>query len=87
MEKNWVSVEEKMPENTGCYLCYANDGWQLVCFVNVLGQWMLRPGGYCYGDLHGRDDALGLGDKREITHWMPLPHAPVEKTSHAPAEK
>ena len=69
----WIDVKEKLPENQGCYLCKTNDDWQMVCFINAIGTWTLRPGGAFYGDLCGADKYLGLGEKREITHWMNLP--------------
>lgn len=71
----WIPVEMSMPDTIGCYLCYTNDGWQLVGFVNVLGQWMLRPGGNCYGDLCGADSHLGKD--RKVTHWRRLPNKPI----------
>lgn len=55
-----------------------NDGWMLVAFINALGEWTLRPGGYSYGDLWGRGEHTGAGKHREVTHWMPLPKPPEE---------
>jgi len=70
----WISVNLKLPESIGTYLCYCNDGTQIVCKINVLGQWMMDPPRLYWGDLNGNWGKTN----REVTHWMELPKAPSE---------
>lgn len=72
----WIAIEKEMPKKSDCYLCLTDDGWRMCCFLNVAGDWMLRPGGSFYGDIVGADPHLGKGKNRKITHWMPLPGEP-----------
>ena len=71
--ENWIPITERMPEDSGTYLCKTSDGWKMVCFLDTLGKWMLWPGGSYHGDLCGADDRLGAGRGRTITHWRLLP--------------
>lgn len=70
----WVSVKDRLPEKIGGYLCLCDDGNQLVCTVNVLGDWTAYPGGRYYGDLAGGGAPQ---NDRSVTHWQPLPAAPA----------
>ncbi|MBT0520909.1 DUF551 domain-containing protein [Morganella morganii] len=66
MKMKWIKCSEKMPEESGRYLCYVEE-------VNCLGkshyQWNCSWNGECF-----RDDALS----GRVTHWMPLPQPPEE---------
>ena len=65
-EQGWISVSERMPEEGGRYWCYVEE-------QNSLGkshyQWNCSWNGDVWSDkaLTGR-----------VTHWMPLPAAPVK---------
>ena len=69
----WEKCSEKMPEKIGHYLCLCDDGTQLICFVNVLGQWSVFPGAQYYGDLAA---AGAPQPDREVQYWRTLPAAP-----------
>ena len=62
-EQEWISVEDKLPEQSGKYLVCTKNGnvYQTKFYSypeNIGGHW-------------------GQKDKgRSITHWMPLPDAP-----------
>ncbi|HCR4030179.1 TPA: DUF551 domain-containing protein [Morganella morganii] len=66
MKMEWIKCSERMPEESGRYLCYVEE-------VNCLGkshyQWNCSWNGECF-----RDDALS----GRVTHWMPLPQPPEE---------
>jgi len=75
--EKWVSVDDRMPENIGTYLCYTNDGQTVVCNVAVNGWWRLAINSGSYSDL-GEDfvrDSEFI--EREVTHWMELPQSPL----------
>lgn len=67
----WISVAERLPEKNGKYLCY----------VKRFGQYAGMQ--YYYVDvLVFQEDRFfedGIGTER-VTHWMPLPQPPKEKT-------
>lgn len=62
----WVSVEERLPEERGRYLVYQATFPEPIRIVNF---------GTSRGWENGRDKLSPPG--RRITHWMPLPPAPV----------
>lgn len=68
----WIPVSE-LPEYIGNYLCLCNDGVQMVCHINAVGQWTLSPPKKAYGDLHGGGEDR---TNRKVTHWQPLPQPP-----------
>lgn len=59
----WISVKERLPEETGFYLIYMPKwtGHMEVCFYSVYSGW--ETGSHVY-----------LNDM--ITHWRPLPEQP-----------
>lgn len=63
----WIPVSEQIPENEGTYFCLGHNGTPFVCLFRTTkyeGKIWLRSTGTrrIYG----------------ITHWMPLPAAPVK---------
>ena len=63
----WIPVSEQMPENEGTYFCLGHNGTPFVC--------LFRTTKY-----EGKIWLRSTGTKRVygITHWMPLPAAPVK---------
>ncbi|HBW4601562.1 TPA: DUF550 domain-containing protein [Klebsiella pneumoniae] len=61
----WIPCSDRMPENSGAYLCFIEDEDEpeLQCLVF---EW-LQP--------HRKFSAAGL----KITHWMPLPKTPKQE--------
>ena len=64
----WVSVEERMPEESGRYICWFGKnqvlkGAEIVMYVD---EWK------AFGSLKS------LERYPNITHWMPLPEPPKE---------
>jgi hypothetical protein len=63
-KQEWISVEDRLPDEDGEYLTW--DG--LVCFLiwfnASLGLWNVSEGGDTSSAIRG------------VTHWMPLPEAP-----------
>ena len=63
----WIPVSERLPENEGTYFCLGHNGTPFVC--------LFRTTKY-----EGKIWLRSTGTKRiyGITHWMPLPAAPVK---------
>ena len=75
----WIPVSERMPE-MGEHQCYVlaadfkNNYWPNIpnTQVGVYGDWF-GDGNPAWDDGDGEDLHL-----KEVTHWMPLPAAPLE---------
>ncbi len=63
----WISVDDEMPEEEGMYLCFFSDGSIETYEVDSVY-------GMAYEFTPVNLDILG---KVEVTHWMPLPDAPI----------
>ena len=62
----WVSVKDRLPEESGMYIVTANDGHaQRVSFV----QWQKKNRMW---------NLTGAISYWRVTHWMPLPPAPED---------
>lgn len=63
----WVSVKERLPEESGDYLVLAKYGMEVMEFITDGEYEPWKPGFYnsecCW---------------QEVTHWMPLPAPPKE---------
>lgn len=57
----WISVDERLPEDDGHYLCYTTDGYYNFCVYYGDGEWMILD----------QEDLA-----QNVTHWMPLPEPP-----------
>ncbi len=70
--EEWISVEDRMPEDIGVYLCRTNDGGVMTCFVAANGWWNKIPDARFYGDM---GDSVVFDSKeheREVTHWLDI---------------
>ena len=64
--QEWISVGDRLPEESGMYIVTANDGHaQRVSFV----QWQKKNRMW---------NLTGARSYWRVTHWMPLPHPPKE---------
>ena len=63
--QEWISVAERLPEETGRYLTANKRGDDKI---DVFDLWF--DGGFWYID--DEDDMFDY----EVTHWMPMPHPP-----------
>ena len=62
--QEWVSVKDRLPEESGMYIVTANDGHaQRVSFV----QWQKKNRMW---------NLTGERSYWRVTHWMPMPHPP-----------
>lgn len=62
----WISVDEKLPENGQVVLFYQKDGF-IYCAEYFAGNALMSPGWFIDND---------SWDAKEVTHWMPLPAPP-----------
>ena len=60
----WISVKDKLPENTDHVLC---------CTVNKAGKQNIVRG---YYDAESNGGMWACGMNNNVTHWMPLPDPP-----------
>ena len=63
----WVSVKDRLPEKSGCYLAITIAGSILV--LNYSNKYKMFN---CFDDLEPN------GNQLEVTHWMPIPEPPKE---------
>ena len=64
--QEWISVKERLPEESGMYIVTANDGHaQRVSFV----QWQKKNRMW---------NLNGARSYWRVTHWMPMPEPPKE---------
>ena len=64
----WVSVNNRLPEKSGCYLAIMPTGCLIV--LNYSNKYKLFN---CFDDIEPNGHEL-----KEVTHWMPLPSPPKE---------
>ena len=75
---NWISVKDRLPEEDGIYIVYANDEgcsygegiWYdrvVTCAEWAFNDWIWYEGSHEYS-------LCGI-----VTHWMPLPEPPEEE--------
>jgi hypothetical protein len=77
-ESNWISVDERLPENENNVLAVLDNE---VCIMNYFefkenGE-TFKVWGYCYDGVNG--DGV-YDDNYYPTHWMPLPKSPKKIT-------
>lgn len=80
-QPRWISVEERLPEESGRYLVLEK------CFGYIVARLASWTHYYDGGeeDFRGRslwydyDSEYGDFEVRDITHWMPLPEPPKEE--------
>ena len=65
VEREWISVEERLPQESGRYWCY-------VVHFGELGR-SSEQVNCSYSERHGFTEKL---NPMNVTHWMPLPPPP-----------
>lgn len=73
MEMNWISVEDKVPENNQRVLAYC--GKTKKYFVGSVMSYQFSDGVYWRHE--GAKGAM-YAVTSKVTHWMPLPEPPVK---------
>ena len=68
---NWISVEERLPNNDGCYLVwrpyfFPDYGMTTICYFDGENTWH---------DSYWNDSTRIL-NKEDVMYWMPLPKKP-----------
>lgn len=71
-QNEWVSVEERLPENGQIVLFHQKDGF-IYCAEYFAGNALMSPGWFIDND---------CWDAKEVTHWMPLPAPPKKEHNH-----
>lgn len=67
-KQEWISVDERLPQESGRYLVYSNSGNRLVLDYSAKHKL------FNSFDSYSTEQAKGFA--MEVTHWMPLPEAP-----------
>ena len=67
-KQEWISVDERLPEESGIYLAYSYQGNRLV--LDYSARHKLFNSFDSYSTEQAEVFAIG------VTHWMPLPEAP-----------
>lgn len=62
-KQEWISVDERLPEEFGVYMCYGYCAYGVPRRIDIA---------QFYGKWQTYDDFT-------VTHWMPLPEAPKMK--------
>lgn len=68
----WISVEEKLPENGQIVLFHQKDGF-IYCAEYFVGKELMSPEWFIDND---------SWNAKVVTHWMPLPAPPEKENSH-----
>ncbi|MFQ8982707.1 MAG: DUF551 domain-containing protein [Evtepia sp.] len=71
-QNEWVSVEERLPENGQIVLFHQKDGF-IYCAEYFAGNALMSPGWFIDND---------SWDAKEVTHWMPIPAPPKKEHDH-----
>lgn len=69
----WISVGDRLPEQGGDYIVYAQDDDKLV---GVWGENVVTCAMYDYGEWIWRENDNDYDITVIVTHWMPLPEPP-----------
>ena len=64
----WISVDDRLPDIIGDYICYDQGGEIAWAFFTSNKRWAYSS---CYGE---------GGFYESVTHWMPLPEPPENKS-------
>ena len=79
----WISVNDRLPDKDGKYLCchfFANLKYISVC---SFAKNLRKVDKYDFPNenrkgWYGSDSEYGYYEKTNVTHWMPLPELPKE---------
>jgi hypothetical protein len=71
----WIDVKDQLPKETGRYFILSR--WHSPVFVNNIP---MKEGVACVSNF-SQKKGWGLDfDNFEVTHWMPIPPLPSEKS-------
>ena len=75
-QNEWVSVEEKLPEDGQIVLFHQKNGF-IYCAGYFAGNQLMSPAWFIDND---------SWDAKEVTHWMPLPAPPDRRPPEGDAD-
>lgn len=67
MTENWISVEDRLPEDAQNYI---------ICVLEGDGTKHVTTGTYDWRYKMWSDEVGGIWEPQRVTHWMPLPEPP-----------
>lgn len=73
---DWIRVEDKLPEQTGCYQVYRPNFWGEYGGQTCVCYWDGKYWCDSYEGAGADGFELSPGD---VSHWMPLPEPPKEE--------
>lgn len=79
-KQSWRSVDDP-PKEDGRYLVYIPDAWGYQVDILYFATNLKKTGQYEFRHLKrrgwwGEDREYGAYERRDVTHWMPLPEDP-----------
>lgn len=69
----WITIRDKLPPQDENVILY--DGNEVFCGNHYLS----KEGKICFGIQCCDGNCYGWYEKKEITHWMPLPEPPITR--------
>ena len=77
----WISVRDRFPEEDGRYLVHIPEEWAYKVRILSFAKNLKKTGMYEFKHLKRRgwwgvDNEYGAYERKEVTHWMPLPEPP-----------
>ena len=82
MNDEWISVKDKLPQNDEDVLVYHSEDFYItVGFYNSDNvQSYIESNGHRFYTKDGWETDIQWAQKGRVTHWMPLPLPPKEKS-------
>ena len=65
MENQWIPVTERLPEEWVTVLVNTKFGFIATAYIDITGKWRIA-------------ETREFMERRDITHWMPLPEPPKD---------
>lgn len=69
----WYKTTERMPDNSGNYLCVTNDSLTMVCHLANNGWWSKVPDAKYHGHMGSKVTIDSKQVEREVVWWTDLP--------------
>lgn len=69
MVGEWISVEDRLPDETGAYLCATLDVAENLTDIFIHSFWLIEH--------RESRNKFSCKSYQKVTHWMPLPKPPT----------